>query len=216
MEIVYTGTPRNNAVTDPPQPIVILDLQVVLPVELASFAASVVKNGVELNWTTATETNNYGFEVQRSTDQAHFQRIGFVAGNGTTTKEHTYRFSDGNLAAGTYYYRLKQIDTDGTFSLSQIVRADIATVVREYALHQNYPNPFNPTTTIVFDLKEDGQAKLRLFNMLGQQVVELVNEHLKAGSHTAILDARNLATGTYIYVLEVNGFRAQKRLQIIK
>ena len=88
--------------------------------------------------------------------------------------------------------------------------------MREYVLHQNYPNPFNPTTTIRFDLKENGQVKLRIFNMLGQQVAELVNGQLEAGAHTAILDARTLATGTYIYVLEVNGCRAQKRLQIIK
>ncbi len=187
-----------------------------LPVELASFTVSVVSNGVELNWTTASETNNYGFDVQRGTDEKNFQRIGFVAGNGTTTQQHSYKFADRDLPAGTYYYRLKQIDTDGTFSLSEYIRADIATVVREYALQQNYPNPFNPTTTIAFSLKEDGFVKLRLFNMLGQQVVELVNGQLKAGSHTAILDARNLSSGTYLYILEVNGFRAQKRLQIIK
>jgi hypothetical protein len=216
LEVVYTGTPRGSVATDPPQPIVILDLQNVLPVELASFTASVVGNGVELNWTTATETNNYGFEVQRSTDQKNFQRLGFVAGNGTTTAQHSYKFADRDLTAGTYYYRLKQIDTDGTFSLSEFIRADIATVVREYALLQNYPNPFNPTTTIAFSLKDDGFVKLRLFNMLGQQVVELVNGQLKAGSHTAILDARNLSSGTYLYILEVNGFRGQKRLQIIK
>jgi hypothetical protein len=193
-----------------------INVSTALPVELTSFTVSVIGNGVELSWTTASETNNYGFEVQRSADQTTFQRIGFVTGNGTTTAQHTYKFADRDLAAGTHYYRLKQIDTDGTFSLSEAIRADIAAMVREYALHQNYPNPFNPTTTIAFDLKEDGPVKLRLFNMLGQQVVELVNGQLKAGSHTAILDARNLATGTYIYVLEVNGFRAQKRLQIIK
>jgi hypothetical protein len=187
-----------------------------LPVELASFTVSVVGNGVELNWTTASETNNYGFEVQRGTDQKTFERIGFVAGNGTTTTTRAYKFTDRDLAAGTYYYRLKQIDTDGTVTFSDAVRADIATVVRAYALHQNYPNPFNPTTTISFDLKETGHAKLRLFNMLGQQVAELVNGQLEAGAHTAILNARALASGTYIYVLEVNGFRAQKRLQIIK
>jgi len=216
LEIAYTGTPREKAATDPPQPIVILDLQKALPVELASFTVSVVNNGVELNWTTASETNNYGFEVQRGADEKNFQRIGFVAGNGTTTAQHSYKFADRDLAAGTYYYRLKQIDTDGTVTFSDIVRADLATVVREYALQQNYPNPFNPTTTIAFSLKEDGLVKLRLFNMLGQQVVELVNGQLKAGPHTAILDARNLSTGTYLYILEVNGFRGQKRLQIIK
>ena len=193
-----------------------INVSTALPVELASFSVSVVGNGVELNWVTATETNNYGFDVQRSTDEKNFQRVGFVAGNGTTTAQHSYKFADRELTAGTYYYRLKQIDTDGTVTFSDIVRADLATVVREYTLSQNYPNPFNPTTTIAFALKEDGFVKLRLFNMLGQQVVELVNGQLKAGAHTAILDARNLSSGTYLYVLEVNGFRAQKRLQIIK
>ena len=193
-----------------------INVSTALPVELASFSVSVVGNGVELNWVTATETNNYGFDVQRSTDEKNFQRVGFVAGNGTTTAQHSYKFADRELTAGTYYYRLKQIDTDGTITFSDIVRADLATVVREYTLSQNYPNPFNPTTTIAFALKDDGFVKLRLFNMLGQQVVELVNGQLKAGAHTAILDARNLSSGTYLYVLEVNGFRAQKRLQIIK
>jgi hypothetical protein len=186
-----------------------------LPVELTSFTASVVGNGVELSWTTATETNNFGFEVQRSTDEKSFQRLGFVAGNGTTTSPHSYRFIDRELASGAYYYRLKQIDTDGTFSLSEIVRAEI-NVARDYALHQNYPNPFNPKTTITFDLKEDGLAKLRVFNMLGQQVAELVNEPLKAGPHARIFDASNLASGTYIYVLEVNGFKARRRFQLVK
>ena len=214
-EIVYFVAPPGNASYTTPA-IDPINVTTPLPVELASFTVSVVNNGAELNWTTASETNNYGFEVQRGTDEKNFQRIGFVAGNGTTTAQHAYKFADRDLAAGTYYYRLKQIDTDGTFSLSEYIRADIAGVVREYALQQNYPNPFNPTTTIAFDLKEDGPVKLRLFNMLGQQVVELINGQLKAGSHTAILDARNLATGTYMYVLEVNGFRAYKRLQIIK
>jgi len=193
-----------------------LTVQIITPVELTSFTVSVVSNVVELNWTTASETNNYGFEVQRSADQTNFQRIGFVVGNGTTTSQHMYKFSDRDLAAGTYYYRLKQIDTDGTITFSGIVRADLAAVVREYALQQNYPNPFNPATTIAFDLKEDGPVKLLLFNMLGRQVAELINGQLKAGSHTAILDARTFASGTYIYVLEVNSFRTQKRLQIIK
>ncbi|MDZ7291497.1 MAG: T9SS type A sorting domain-containing protein [candidate division KSB1 bacterium] len=219
LEIVYSGTPRGYDTVSPgaaPQPLVILDLQKALPVELASFTVSVIGNGVELKWTTATETNNYGFEVQRSTDQKTFQRIGFVAGNGTTTSPQTYRFLDHGLSNGTYYYRLKQIDTDGTVTMSESIRAEVTTVAREYALHQNYPNPFNPTTTIAFDLKEDGLARLRVFNMLGQQVAELVNGHLQAGTHTTVLDARNLASGNYIYVLEVNGFRAQKWMQIIK
>jgi len=216
LEIAYTGTPREKTATDPPQPIVILDLQKALPVELASFTIAVIGNSADLNWTTTTETNNYGFEVQRGVDQTDFQKIGFVAGNGTTTTQHSYKFSDRGLTAGTYYYRLKQIDTDGTISLSQAVRADIVAAVREYTLHQNYPNPFNPTTTIAFDLKEDGFVKLRVFNMLGQLVAELVNGQLKAGAHNAILDARNLASGTYLYLLEVNNFRSQKRLQIVK
>jgi len=212
--VFFVAPPGNASYTTPA--IDPINVTTPLPVELASFTVSVVNNGVELNWTTASETNNYGFEVQRGTDEKSFQRIGFVAGNGTTTAQHLYKFADRDLTAGTYYYRLKQIDTDGTITFSEILRADLATVVREYALQQNYPNPFNPTTTIAFSLKEDGLVKLRLFNMLGQQVVELVNGQLKAGAHTAILDARNLSSGTYLYVLEVNGFRAQKRLQIIK
>ncbi|MFC1725564.1 hypothetical protein ACFL4T_08045, partial [candidate division KSB1 bacterium] len=122
-----------------------------LPVELVDFTADAGNNFVDLAWTTASELNNFGFEVERG-DGADFEKVGFVAGNGTTDEEMNYTFTDEGLAAGTYFYRLKQVDYDGNTAYSDAVEVLIA--AGNFKLNQNYPNPFNPTTNISFDIKE--------------------------------------------------------------
>ncbi len=188
-----------------------------LPVELTSFTANLLGNIVELNWTTATEVNNYGFEVQRQKSEdrsqnSEWETIGFVLGHGTTNSPKTYSFTDPlnldlNPNLNRIDYRLKQIDNDGTFAYSKIVTVDLTTItdvndnriVHEFALNQNYPNPFNPATTIRFSVASASRVNITVSNVLGQQVMELVNDIRSAGNHEITFNANNLATGVYLY-----------------
>jgi len=190
-----------------------------VPVELASFAAIPVSNDVELNWVTSTEINNQGFEIERAlsttTNTKEWEKIGYVAGFGTTTEIKTYSFTDTRLNNGTYSYRLKQIDFDGSFTYSDEVNVEI-TVPTVYTLEQNYPNPFNPTTTIRYSIPEDGFVKLAVYNLLGEEVTSLVNGVQQAGVYDVQFDASNLASDVYIYKLEAPGFISQKKLILMK
>ena len=175
----------------------------VVPVELTSFTASVNDNDVTLNWVTASELNNNGFQVERKSN-GEYQVIGFVPGFGTTTETRAYSFSDVNLTAGNYSYRLKQIDYDGTFEYSDPVEVEII-VPDVYSLHQNYPNPFNPSTKIDFSLAVDSKVSLKVFDILGQEVANLVNTNLVAGSHNVDFNASLLNSGVYFYRIEATG-----------
>jgi hypothetical protein len=145
----------------------LFDVSPPVPVELVSFSASVNQNNVDLTWNTATETNNSGFAIERKTANSEFTQIAFVPGMGTTSDIKSYSFNDQNLRAGTYTYRLKQIDYSGSFKYSNEVEAQVISSA-EYSLQQNYPNPFNPTTQINFSLKVDSKVTLKVFNILGQ------------------------------------------------
>ena len=193
-------------------------LTYIVPVELTSFTVKAVSNDVELNWTTATETNNQGFDIERSltnSETPNWEKIGYVAGFGTTTEPKAYSFVDTKLETGNYTYRLKQIDLDGTYKYSEEVNVEVEIPI-EYALEQNYPNPFNPSTTIKYSIPEDGFVKLAVYNMLGEQVADLVNAQQKAGRYEINFNASNLASGVYVYRLEAANFTASKKLMLMK
>jgi hypothetical protein len=174
-----------------------------IPVELTSFIANASEGLVELSWITATETNNQGFEVQRSSN-GEFETIAFVDGHGTTTESQAYSYSDRNVGVGSYSYRLKQIDLDGRFEYSDIVEVDVPAPA-EFGLDQNYPNPFNPSTTINFRLAVDSKVTLKIFDVLGQEVASLVNGNLGAGAHQVDFNASALNSGVYLYKIEATG-----------
>ena len=159
----------------------------VVPVELISFTALQSENNILLEWQTATETNNSGFEIQRMKDQ-EWELIGFVPGYGTTVERHSYSFTDDNVSSGLYQYRLKQIDFDGTFIYSNIVEVEIISP-SEYQLYQNYPNPFNPSTIISYQIPVSSNVTLKVYDALGNEVATLVNEFRPAGSYTFEFDA---------------------------
>lgn len=186
----------------------------IVPVELASFTANSVTNGIELNWRTATEINNRGFDVERMNNGV-FQKIGYVAGFGTTTEPKNYSFTDFGLSSGLYTYRLKQIDFDGTFTYSSEVTADVE-VPLVFALEQNYPNPFNPATKIKFALPAETVVQLNVYNTLGQKVAEIFNGSLKKGYHEVVFDAGSLTSGIYFYRLEADEFVDVKKMIVIK
>jgi hypothetical protein len=192
----------------------------IVPVELTSFAASINENDVTLNWSTATETNNMGFEVQRSSDGNEFANVGFVEGNGTTTEIQNYTFTDNNLEVGVYSYRLRQIDFDGTSELSDVVETEVL-APDVFSLAQNYPNPFNPSTMISFSLAVDSKVSLTVFDVLGQEVVNLVNGNLGAGTHEIDFNASNLNSGVYFYRVNATGvdgtnFTSVKKMMLTK
>ena len=186
-----------------------------IPVELTSFSASVAGNNVILEWATATELNNLGFDVERRNLESVFEVVGFVGGSGSTTEPRNYSFTDGNIPGGSYLYRLKQIDFDGSFEYSDEVQVDVTTPL-VYALEQNYPNPFNPSTTINFSIGDPGIVKLALYNLLGQEVKLLVNEFKEAGPHTITFDASSLPSGSYFYTLEISHFKQTKKMVLAK
>lgn len=176
----------------------------VIPVELKSFTASIYQNSVRLEWSTASELNNSGFEVERRLQGNEYQTIGFIEGKGTTTEAQNYSFTDVRLASGTYSYRLKQIDFDGTVSYSSSIEVEVTQPV-EFSLSQNYPNPFNPTTTINFSLAANARVELKVFDVLGQEVVTLINQQMESGYHEVLLNAAQYSSGVYFYRIEANG-----------
>jgi len=187
----------------------------VVPVELVSFNASVNENSVTLNWITATELNNSGFEVLRSSEAEVWEKIGFVRGNGTTTEINYYSFTDDNLQERSYAYRLKQVNLDGTHEYSNIVTVEIITPI-EFELSQNYPNPFNPSTTIEFSIPEGSQVSLKIYNSLGQEINTLVNRFMEAGVHKINFDATGLISGMYFYRLDAGEFNQVRKMTLIK
>ena len=189
-----------------------------LPVELTSFTAVANLNSVVLNWNTASEINNRGFEIQRNAGSG-FVTVGFVPGHGTTTQIHLYSFTDLTLIPGHYTYRLKQMDFQGASSFSYEASVDIFPI--SYSLEQNYPNPFNPSTIINFNLKVDSKVTLRVFNILGQQVAQLFNGTMAAGIHQVNFNASQLNSGVYFYCLDASGidgttFSAVKKMMLTK
>ncbi|MCL6495447.1 MAG: PQQ-binding-like beta-propeller repeat protein [Ignavibacterium sp.] len=198
----------------------------IIPVEFSTFYASVNGSEVNLIWTTATETNNYGFEIQRAviSDQLknlRWQSIGFIKGNGTTTEPNQYSFVDKNLSAGKFAYRLKQIDFDGTFEFSNTIEVTIG-VPDKFELEQNYPNPFNPVTKIRFSIPVNAEThqsvSLQIFDVLGNEVATLINEYKPAGRYEIEFDANKygLSSGVYFYQLKYGEFSSVRKLILMK
>jgi hypothetical protein len=197
-----------------------------LPIQLSSFTATVVsRTDVQLDWTTLTETNNYGFEVQKSAvSPNNYQTIpnSFVPGNGTTIQPHSYSYTDTTASQGVWFYGLKQIDLDGTVHYTEGIQVDVPTGVDEkslptvFALDQNYPNPFNPSTQIQFALPRESIVRLEVFNILGERVATLVNETRPVGYYSERFDATGLASGLYLYRMKAGEFVDTKKLLLLK
>ena len=173
------------------------------PVELSSFTANVSGSNVVLNWNTATEKNNRGFEVQKNMNGT-FITIGFVQGNGTSTEKHSYSYVDSKASSGKNSYRLVQFDYDGSKEILNSVEVNV-NEVSAFSLKQNYPNPFNPSTVISFSLPVDSKVSLKIFNALGQEVTSLLNGTLSAGNHNVNFNAVNLNSGVYFYQVTAAG-----------
>lgn len=203
------------AVTNPYDP--------ALPVGLTSFTASANQHDVELLWQTATEVNNYGFEIERRNVRnvnggiQTWTKAGFVEGHGTSNTPKEYSFTDEKLSPGRYAYRIKQIDLNGSFTYTHAVEVEVGTAPREFSLSQNFPNPFNPTTTIGFTLQASGHTTLKVYDMIGREVATLADENLEAGVyHQRIFTASNLASGIYFARLTNNHNTQIRKMLLMK
>ncbi len=179
-----------------------------VPVELINFEAGIQNFDVVLRWATASETNNLGFDIERKSGHAPFQKIAFVPGNGSTSAQSFYEYRDSALPPGFYSYRLKQIDTNGDVSFSSDVTVQI-NAPQGFSLEPNYPNPFRHSTTFVFKLAEPSFVSLRIYNLLGQEVARLVSQDLDAGLHQVRWEVnhqpKNLTPGIYFVILRHRG-----------
>ena len=189
-----------------------------LSIELTSFTGNVGnKTDVTLNWITATETNNKGFDIERSVNTSDtWVKVGYIEGKGTTTTLTSYRFNDLKLNTGKYNYRLKQIDYNGNFEyyfLNEIIEIGIP---NKYDISQNYPNPFNPATNIRYDLPKNGFVKLIVFDALGREIESLVNKNQSAGTYEITFVASQFPSGVYFYKLTANEFSETKKMLMIK
>ncbi len=214
-----------------------------VPVELISFTGKLISNKVYLNWSTATEINNYGLEIDRkviskvngmgdkqnedensqsSFDNSQWVKIGFVCGHGNSNSTKLYSFVDplfdigeSDLRNGECYYRLKQIDNDGSFKYSSKIEVKL-NVPPGYILEQNYPNPFNPSTVINFKLAGDNHVHLKVYNILGKEVATLLDENRKAGIHNVNFNTGSLGSGIYFYKLTAGNYSNTKKMIIMK
>jgi len=186
-----------------------------LPIELVSFSAIVNQNKVTLIWNTATEVNNYGFEIERMSLSSVWNKVGFVKGFGSSNNSRSYSFVDMPKEGSKFHYRLKQIDKDGKFTYSNIVDAAIG-IPAAFELKQNYPNPFNPSTKIFYNLPLDGVVTLKVYDLMGKEVASLVNENKKAGSYEVTLEGNRLTSGVYFCKMSAKNFTSSIKMLFIK
>lgn len=199
---------------------VTLHVSNVIPVEMVSFNASISNESVDLSWVTATELNNRGFEVERSIEnnskRTEYEKIGFVDGYGTTASQQVYSFSDKQVSQpGRYFYRLKQVDYDGSFEYSTELAVDVNKPL-VFNLDQNYPNPFNPSTTIKYSVPVTEHVTIKVFDILGNEVTTLVNEQKEAATYEITFDASQLSSGVYFYKINAGSFSDTKKLMLMK
>jgi len=203
-----------------------------LPVELSSFSAIVKGDEVELNWQTATEVNNYGFEIERTSPRPSpqgeggeagrgWEKIGFVEGHGNSNSPKNYSFEDKSVESGKYSYRLKQIDNNGGFNYSREVEVKVEAIPTEFALFQNYPNPFNPSTIIKYSIpkiinNQSSIINLKVYDILGSEVATLVNEQKKPGFYSVEWNASNIASGIYFYRIQAGDLIQTKKLILLR
>jgi hypothetical protein len=192
-----------------------------LPIQMASFTASVVRdNDVEVTWKTVSETNNYGFEIYRKrAETGEWKKITFVEGHGTTLTPQVYSYTDRAVGFGKYSYQIKQIDLNGKSSTYGGPEMGVVVGVApgQFVLAQNYPNPFNPSTVIEFVVPQSGLATVKVYNVLGQEVATVFQGNAEVEKiNTAQFNASNLPSAMYFYTLKSAGKTETKRMLLMK
>lgn len=191
----------------------------IVPVELTSFTAKLNGNKVSLDWVTASELNNWGFEIQRrSNDNPDWITVGYREGVGTTSENQNYSFVD-NISGVTsekLYYRLKQVDFGGAATYYDEIEVVNAFAPDQFTLDQNFPNPFNPSTRISFGLPERSNITLKVFNLMGEEVAVLANGLYESGTYSIDFNAIGLVSGVYIYSLQTESNLLSGKMTLMK
>ncbi|MFZ1323065.1 MAG: T9SS type A sorting domain-containing protein [Ignavibacteria bacterium] len=190
-----------------------------LPVELNSFTSEVSGRDVKLHWNTSSEINNSGFYIERksaSVVNSNWENISFIEGNGNSNSVNQYSFTEKNMNAGRYAYRLKQMDYNGSFEYYNLSGEVVIASPNNYSLHQNYPNPFNPSTKIDFEIPESGTVSLKIYDILGNEMMTLINENKQAGFYSIEFKGSEFSSGVYYYKLESKGFTASRKMLLVK
>ena len=190
-----------------------------MPVELTSFTANCSGYNVELRWTTKTEVNNYGFDIERASSltslNSGWEKVGFVQGHGNSNSPKEYSFIDIPNGGTKFQYRLKQIDTDGKYIYSSVISIEIK-VLNEYTLNQNYPNPFNPNTVITYSIPVSSKITLTVYNVLGELITTLVKENQEAGNYSVNFNAAGLNSGIYFFSMQSDNFVKTNKMLLLK
>lgn len=186
-----------------------------LPVELSMFSATINGNQIILTWKTETEVCNYGFEIERSAQANDWEKIGFVKGNGNSYSPKEYSFTDSPEQFTNFQYRLKQIDTDGLFKYSNIVSVNF-NIPLQFELKQNFPNPFNPVTNIYYNLPADGFVTIKVYDLLANEIITLINEEKSAGNYFTTFDGSELSSGVYICTMVAKNFNKSIKMLMLK
>lgn len=191
-----------------------------LPVELSSFASTVNRNTVTLNWSTVSEQNNKGFSVERARSQEGdmtWSEIKFVNGAGNSSNAVNYSYEDKNLPTSKFKYRLKQVDYNGNYKYYDLQNEVEVGVPSKFELSQNYPNPFNPTTKINFALPLDSKVMLKVYDITGREISTLLNGEFKpAGYYTVDFNGSGFASGLYIYRIQTDKESVTKKMVLVK
>lgn len=187
-----------------------------LPVELISFTSHLNSRSVNLNWSTSSEINNSGYDIERTFNSDNWSKIGFVNGNGNSNSPNDYTFTDKDLTPGNYKYRLKQIDYNGNFAYHDLENEIYIGNPDKFDLSQNYPNPFNPKTIIKYEIGITNDVFLKVYDVLGNEIATLVNEKKDAGYYTVEFDGSNFASGFYYYKLTAGNFSDTKKMILLK
>jgi photosystem II stability/assembly factor-like uncharacterized protein len=188
----------------------------IIPVEMVSFNAVAAGKDIIVSWVTATETNNMGFEVQRKTSAAEYEVLSFISGHGTSAETKSYQYIDKNIEPGSYIYRLKQIDYDGSFSYSYESEVIMNIIPGEFSLEQNYPNPFNPITRIKFSIPSPQIVLIKIYDLLGNEISELINGTLTPGIYDIEWNGKNTSSGIYYYKMAAGEYVQVRKMILLK
>ena len=187
-----------------------------LPITLSSFSNTIKDNNISLFWTTTSEINNSGFDVERKSNDNKWETIAFIKGKGNSNITENYTFNDINLNTGNYYYRLKQKDFNGNFTYYDLQNSVEIKPPNNFSLSQNYPNPFNSETIIRFSIPENTNASIVLYDCLGKLIRTISTGFYDAGYHSIKLNSNELASGVYIYKITTSSQTKSKKLMVIK
>lgn len=197
-----------------------------LPIQLAQFSGSLaLDGGVNLEWSTFSEVNNYGFFVERKLPaEKDYRTVSqLIPGAGTSLEKHGYSWTDRDVSPGVYNYRLQQVDLNGKVNHSSAIRVVVGSVLAVdpakplvFSLHQNFPNPFNPSTSITFSLPREEQVALKVYDMSGRVVATLAGGMKRAGEYKIRWDARNFPSGIYFYRLIAGSFTETRKMTVIQ